>query len=113
MLTEYERVVAVWRVSKNKTGVKGSRIQSYQIKEALLDVKTWVLLIAAACIGILNGGVTSFASALIKGFGFDPLKTTLLQTPGGAIELVFVIVFGYLATVKNMLGATIISMCHV
>jgi hypothetical protein len=109
MLTEYERVVAVWRVSKNRTGVKDPKIQSYQIKEALLDPKTWLLLVAAACIGILNGGVTNFASSLIKGFGFNALKTSLLQTPGGSFELVFVILFGYLATVKNMLGATIIS----
>ncbi|KUJ19341.1 MFS allantoate transporter [Mollisia scopiformis] len=111
MLTEYERVVAVWRVSKNRTGVKDPKILRYQIKEALFDVKTWLLLIGAACVGILNGGVTNFASSLIKGFGFNPLKTSLLQTPGGAFELVFVILLGYLATVKNMLGATIIIAC--
>lgn len=108
-LTEYERVVAVWRVSRNKTGVKDPKVQPYQFKEALLDVKTWILLVAAAATGILNGGVANFASALIKGFGFDALRTSLLQTPVGAFELVFVILFGYLATVKNMLGVTIIS----
>ncbi|KAF8860424.1 MFS allantoate transporter [Acephala macrosclerotiorum] len=111
MLTEYERIVAVWRVSKNRTGVKDPQIHSYQIKEALLDVKTWLLLITGACFGILNGGVANFSSALIEGFGFTPLKTSLMQAPGGAIELVFVILFGYLATVKNMLGATIITSC--
>ncbi len=71
-----------------------------------------MLRLSGAGMGILNGGVTNFASALIKGFGFNALKTSLLQTPGGAFELVFVILLGYLATVKNMLGATIISTCH-
>lgn len=108
MLTPYERVVAVWRISKNQTGVKHPKILTYQIKEACLDVKTYLLLLQAACLGILNGGVANFASALIKGFGFDALKTSLLQTPGGALELIFVIVFGYVAMNKNMLGATII-----
>jgi hypothetical protein len=108
MLTPYERVVAVWRISKNQTGVKHPKILPHQIKEALWDAKTYLLLLQAACLGILNGGVANFASALIKGFGFDALKTSLLQTPGGAFELIFVILFGYLAMNKNMLGATII-----
>lgn len=108
MFTDYERVVAVWRVSKNRTGVKDPKIHPAQIREALLDPKTWLLMVTGACYGILNGGVANFGSALIKGFGFSPLRTSLMQAPGGAFELVFVILFGYLATVKNMLGATII-----
>ncbi|KAH6712288.1 MFS transporter [Leptodontidium sp. MPI-SDFR-AT-0119] len=97
-LTEYERIVAVWRVSKNQTG----------IKEALLDSKTYLLLLMAACYGILNGGVANFISSIIKGFGYSPLKTSLLQTPGGAFEIVMCIAFGYLSTYKNTLGLTII-----
>lgn len=110
MLTEYERVVAVWRVSKNQTGVKDPKIMPHQIKEALLDSKTYILLLMAACYGILNGGVANFISSLIKGFGFDALRTSLLQTPGGAFELVMCIAFGYLSTNKNTLGLTIIRM---
>jgi hypothetical protein len=108
ILTEYERVVAIWRISKNQTGIKDPKILPHQIKEALLDPKTYLLLLMAACYGILNGGVANFISSLIKGFGFSPLKTSLLQTPGGAFELVMCIAFGYLSTYKNMLGITII-----
>ncbi|KAH9219810.1 MFS allantoate transporter [Leptodontidium sp. 2 PMI_412] len=86
-LTEYERIVAVWRVSKNQTGVKDPKIMPHQIKEALLDSKTYLLLLMAACYGILNGGVANFISSIIKGFGYSPLKTSLLQTPGGAFEI--------------------------
>lgn len=107
-LTEYERVVAVWRISRNQTGTKDPVILPHQIKEALLDPKTYLLLLIAACLGILNGGVANFISSLIKGFGFNALKTSLLQTPGGAFELVMCIAFGYVATYRNMLGFTII-----
>lgn len=109
MLNEYERMVAVWRVSKNQMGIKHHTFVSAHIKEALLDGKTYLLLLMGVCTGILNGGVANFASALIKGFGFDALRTSLLQTPGGAFELIGCMFFGWVATKKNLLGATVIS----
>lgn len=111
MLSEYERMVAVWRVSKNRMGIKHHAIIPYHIKEALVDPKTHLLLLMGVCTGILNGGVANFISSLIKGFGFDALRTSLLQTPGGAFELVGCMFFGWVATKKNMLGVTVISEC--
>ncbi|KAL1897878.1 hypothetical protein Sste5346_003730 [Sporothrix stenoceras] len=111
MLTEYEKIVAVWRISQNQTGLKHHVIVPAQIKEALLDPKSWLLFLMAICYGILNGGVTNFLSAIIAGFGYSPLKTSLLQTPVGGIELVVVILFGYLSKFPNMVGVTIILGC--
>ncbi|GAD97578.1 major Facilitator Superfamily protein [Paecilomyces variotii No. 5] len=111
MLSEYERVVAVWRISKNRTGVQHPKFLPYQVKEALLDPKTYILLLMAAAIGILNGGVVSFMSALIKGFGFSSVRSSLLQMPGGACEVVGCILLGYISTFKNMTGVTIILGC--
>jgi hypothetical protein len=84
IFTEYERIVAVWRISRNKTGMKHPKLLPYQVKEALLDPKTYLLLLMAVSLGILNGGVANFLSTLIKSFGFNALKTSLLQTPGWA-----------------------------
>ena len=108
MLTEYERIVAVWRVSKNQIGLKHSKVVPSQIIEALLEPKAWLLYLAAICYGILNGGVANFLSAIIEGFGYSALKTSLLQTPGGAFELTCVIVLGYISTLPNMIGVTIL-----
>jgi MFS family permease len=109
MLNEYERMVAVWRVSKNQMGIKHHKVVPSQIKEAFLDGRTYLMLLMGACTGILNGGVANFASSLIKGFGFDALRTSLLQTPGGAFEIIGCIGFGFIATRKNLLGLTIIG----
>jgi hypothetical protein len=109
MLTEYERIVAVWRISKNKTGIKHAKLLPYQMKEALFDPKTHLVLGVAAALGILNGSVTTFMSALIKGFGFDPLMTSLLQMPGGAFQVVWCFTFGYVGTQKNLMGFSLIS----
>ncbi|KAL4806812.1 major facilitator superfamily domain-containing protein [Aspergillus unguis] len=111
MLSEYERIVAVWRISRNQTGLKRPRIVPAQIKEALTDHRQWLLYLMALCYGILNGGVANFLAAIIKGFGYDPLRTSLLQTPVGAFELVMVIAFGYLSRIPNMLGATVVLSC--
>lgn len=53
-------------------------------------------LIGLAC-GIINGGVSSFASSLVKEYGFTGIKTTLLQLPTGAFEFFLVHICGYAA----------------
>ncbi|KKY24387.1 putative mfs allantoate [Phaeomoniella chlamydospora] len=110
MFSEYERVVAVWRISRNKTGVKHTKFLGYQAKEALLDPKTLLYILMGLCYGILNGSVANFMSALIKGFGFSALRSSLLQMPGGAVELVSCIILGYISTIKNMTGVTLIRL---
>ena len=110
MLTEYERMVAVWRVSKNQMGLKHHAIIWSQVGEAFTDGRTYILMLMGACTGILNGSVANFASSLIKGFGFDALRTSLLQTPGGAFEVLGCWFFGWMSTHKNLVGVTIIGM---
>jgi len=111
-LSEYERQVAVWRVSSNRIGLKNKEIKVYQIREACRDPKVYLVLLMGAAVGILNGGVVNFTSALIKGFGFAPLQASLMQTPGGAFEIIGCILFGYISVCrKNMLGITIILSC--
>jgi hypothetical protein len=105
-------MVAVWRISKNQMGIKHQAIVKRQIKEALFDGRTYLLWMMGVATGILNGSVTNFASSLIKGFGFDPLRTSLLQTPGGAFEIIGCVFFGWLSTKKNMLGITIMRKLH-
>ncbi|KNG89671.1 hypothetical protein ANOM_002334 [Aspergillus nomiae NRRL 13137] len=111
MLSEYERIVAVWRVSHNQMGIKNPTIKSYQIKEALLDGRCYLLYMAGMGIGILNSGVTNFMSAIIKGLNFDPLRTSLMQAPGGAFEIVGCLSLGYVSQYRNMLGISVILGC--
>lgn len=61
-----------------------------------------------ASVGVLNGGVVNFASALIKGFGYDALHASLMQTPGGAFEIVGCIIFGYISSFEGWLCWSII-----
>ncbi len=104
-----QKVVAVWRVSANRTGVKHTKILWYQVREAAKDPKVSFIAFQALSLGILNGSVTNFASSLLKGFGFSSLKTTLYQMPAGGFEFVCVVGGGYFASkVPNTLILTII-----
>jgi hypothetical protein len=111
MLSDYERVVAVWRVSKNQMGIKHSQIKTSQIKEALLDGRCLLVCMIGMGVGIVNASITNFMSSIIKGLNFDSLKTSLMQAPGGAFEVVGCVTLGYLSRFKNMLGITIILGC--
>lgn len=54
------------------------------------------------CCGIINGGAANFQSALIKGFGFSSVESTILQMPTGAIEFSVILSAGIVAVlVKN------------
>jgi MFS transporter, ACS family, allantoate permease len=44
----------------------------------------------------IAGGISNFFSQLIVGFGYTPAQSLLYGTPGGAVEVVALIVSGYL-----------------
>jgi MFS family permease len=96
-LTHKQRIVAIDRISSNNIGVKTKQFNRSQAVEALLDVKVHCLMLIGFCCGIINGGVSNFASALIKGFGFSGIYATLLQLPTGAFEFFLVPLCGLAA----------------
>lgn len=104
--------MAVWRVSGNKTGIKHEKVLWYQIREIALDGKIYLVALVAACLGILNGSVANFLSALLAGFGYDSLHVVLYQLPGGAMQFVVTITVGlFNSMVPGFLCVSIIAGC--
>ncbi|CAI6340734.1 unnamed protein product [Periconia digitata] len=96
-LTHKQRLVAISRISANNIGVKTTVFRPAQALEALIDPKVHMLALIGLGCGVVNGGVSNFASSLIKGFGFSGITATLLQLPTGAFELVLVPLAGLAA----------------
>lgn len=91
-LTKTERSVAIQRTLQNKTGVMDTgKFRWNQVFLAMKDPQTWFLVLYTFCVNLCNGGITSFASIIIAGFGFSNLKALLIQMPLGAAQLVFLI----------------------
>jgi hypothetical protein len=96
-LNHKQKVIAIHRVSENMTGVKTTIFKWTQTLEACTDIKVAAMALIGLASGVINGGVSNFASSLIKGYGFSPINTTLLQLPTGAIEWAFVPLCGLAA----------------
>ena len=94
-LTKRDRLLAIERVRKNQQGIGNKYFKVYQFKEALLDPMTWAFVFFAIVQNIPNGGLTNFFSLLIESFGFTAQKSLLYGTPGGAIEFVALLLWGY------------------
>lgn len=52
---------------------------------------------AAIAAQIPNGVVSNFSSIIISGFGFNRLQTTLLDIPSSVVQIVSLVLSGYLA----------------
>ncbi|RDW69784.1 hypothetical protein BP6252_08804 [Coleophoma cylindrospora] len=94
-LTHEERIIAVQRVAENMMGVKGYEWKSYQIWHAIKDVKTWLLLAFVLFTQLPNGGLSSFGSLVISGFGFNAFKTLLIGLPSSIVSAGSMVVWGY------------------
>ena len=95
-LTKRERRLAVERVRVNQQGIGNKHFKLYQLKEALTDPLTWAFVFYAAAADVPNGGISNYFSQLIVAFGYTPEESLLYGTPGGAVEVVFLIVCGCL-----------------
>lgn len=94
-LSKEDRVLAIERIRSNNQGVGNKHFKWYQLKEALTDPLSWAFFFFALIADIPNGGITNFFSQLIVSFGYTPEESLLYGTPGGAVEVVALIVCGW------------------
>lgn len=102
-LNPRDRALALARVRDNRTGIINHNWKWYQFRECMLDPQVWMLTVIQFLTNVPSGGVASFGTIVIKGFGFSALNTTLLQMPLGAIQGLTILVTGQICTRwKNM-----------
>lgn len=94
-LTHEEQIIAVQRVAENMMGIKGYQWKNYQMWHAVKDVKTWLVLAFVLLTQLPNGGLTSFGSLVISGFGFDPFRTLLIGLPSSVVSAGSMVVWGF------------------
>ncbi|EFX06589.1 major facilitator superfamily transporter allantoate [Grosmannia clavigera kw1407] len=95
-LTPRERAMAVERVRANRTTIENHTWKWSQFVECMLDVQVWVLVATFFLDDIPAGGVGSFGSIVVKGFGFSRLYSTLLLCPLGIIQAICILFGGFM-----------------
>ncbi|KAF1361888.1 MFS general substrate transporter [Lizonia empirigonia] len=94
-LSKEDQILAIERVRVNQQGIGNTHYKLYQLKEALLDPLSWAFFFYALIADIPNGGISNFFSQLIVGFGYTAEESLLYGTPGGAVEVVFLLACGW------------------
>lgn len=68
------------------------------LRDVLLYRKTW-LFVALIVLNIIpNGGILSYGSLIIKGFGFTSLETALLNVPVSCVSWAAIVGMGFIAS---------------
>lgn len=95
-LSDHERALAIERVRSNRTGVENHVWKWSQFKECIMDIQCWILVATFFLDDIPAGGVASFGSIVVKGFGFSTLYSTLLLVPLGVIQAICILFGGFM-----------------
>lgn len=96
-LTEHEKLQAVERLRANQTGTGSSEFKWDQVWEALIEPKTWLFVGIAVCLNVTAAVTNTFGPIVVAGFGFDGLRTALLNIPFGAVQLLVIFPASYAA----------------
>lgn len=72
-LRKAERLVAVHRVPDKSS--RNGGYEAYQVMEAFKEPITWCLSLYSFSVNLANGGLTSFGSLVIQGFGYEGIQS--------------------------------------
>ncbi|CAM1504893.1 Fc.00g024840.m01.CDS01 [Cosmosporella sp. VM-42] len=96
-LTEHEKLQAIERLRANQTGTGSREFKWSQALEALVEPKTWLFIGMALCLNVTAAVTNTFGPLIVGGFGFDKARTSLLNIPFGAVQLIVIFPSSYLA----------------
>lgn len=90
-LTEEEKPKAIERLRANQTGTGSREFKWPHLWELALEPKTY-LWIGLAMLNNVGASVTNtFGPLILNGLGFSPYKTSLLNMPFGAMQLIVIL----------------------
>ncbi|KAH8653785.1 major facilitator superfamily domain-containing protein [Xylariales sp. PMI_506] len=93
-LSDEEKVALLKHLSVNQTGIENRTFRPKEILEALADPQLWLLFFANVCISVSSGVVTTYSATLIKNLGYTGQKAALMNMPGGAVSIFFILTVG-------------------
>lgn len=105
-LSPDERKIAIERVRANQSVLHSKKTNWKQVRQALNpfeDPQGWLLFFATFSLTIPNGGLGNYFNLILQSYGYNPFQTLLLGIPTGAVQVVAVLLGGWISRVyRNM-----------
>ncbi|KAK4033936.1 major facilitator superfamily domain-containing protein [Parachaetomium inaequale] len=86
-----DRAQALERLRANQTGAGSQEYEWKQVLEMFLDIKCYFFAVMSLAICIGAQMAVTFGPLILKSFGFDKYKTTLLNIPFGALQCIIIL----------------------
>ncbi|KAF3901969.1 Sialin [Orbilia brochopaga] len=110
-LTEKERLAVLERVEKNQTGISSTEFKPKQLLELFIDPQIWALFLCTTLISVSSGVITTYSSTVIRGFGYTPKVTALLNMPSGIVSILATLISGVIVGKTSTRSLWIASLC--
>ncbi|KAK3081903.1 hypothetical protein LTS18_012841 [Coniosporium uncinatum] len=86
-LTTSEKSFIQTRLVSDQSGTGKRVFKLSSLWETLVDLQVWLLFVLTVLIVIPSGVITTFSATLIRGFGFTPKTSALLNMPSGILSI--------------------------
>jgi MFS family permease len=96
-LTEHEKAQAIERLRANQTGTGSREFKWSHIAEVALEPKTYLWIGMSLLLNVGASVTNTFGPLILQGLGFDKYKTSLLNIPFGAMQLIVILIASYAA----------------
>ncbi|KAK6534161.1 hypothetical protein TWF281_005496 [Arthrobotrys megalospora] len=110
-LTEQERLAVLEKVEQNQTGISSTEFKKNQLREVFLDPQIWALVFCTILISISSGVITTYSATVIRGFGYTPKVTALLNMPSGIVSILSTVISGIIVGKTSTRSLWIAALC--
>lgn len=86
-LNAEEKTAIHHKLARDQAGNGEKVFKASSLKEVACDVQIWLLLLLTILIVIPSGVITTFSATLIRGFGYTPKQSALLNMPSGIVSI--------------------------
>ncbi|KPI42500.1 Thiamine pathway transporter THI73 [Cyphellophora attinorum] len=76
------------KLARDQAGNGAKIFKASSLWEIFMDIQIWLLLVLTILIVIPSGVITTFSATLIRGFGYTPMQSALLNMPSGVVSIV-------------------------
>jgi MFS family permease len=107
-LNAHEKAQAIERLRANQTGTGSREFKWSHVLEVALEPKTYLWFAMALLLNVGASVTNTFGPLILSGLGFDSYKTSLLNMPFGALQIIVILLASYAAQ-KARIKSAILS----